>query len=171
MKYTTEVIINGLSRNKDILKDLLFDLKEEIYLWKPYPEKWCLLEIVCHLYDEEREDFRARTKHVLETPTETLTPIDPQGWVEHRNYIREDYSNKLDNFLAEREHSIKWLRTLTNAQWDNTYDHPKLGKLTAKMFLCNWLAHDYLHIRQIVKVKYGYLQQLSNEDLNYAGNW
>lgn len=171
MKYTTEVIINGLSDNRIILKDLLFDLKEEIFLWKPYSEKWCLLEIVCHLYDEEREDFRARTRHVLETPTEPLAPIDPQGWVEDRNYIKEDYGEKLNNFLTEREHSIKWLQTLSNQQWDNAYEHPKFGKMTAKMFLCNWVAHDYLHIRQIVKLKYDYLKQLSNEDLNYAGNW
>ncbi len=43
--------------------------------------------------------------------------------------------------------------------------------MTAKMFLSNWLAHDYLHIRQITKLKYDYLKQLTNEDLNYAGNW
>jgi hypothetical protein len=140
-------------------------------MWKPNPEKWCLLEIVCHLYDEEREDFRARTKHTLETPNAPLPPIDPQGWVEARNYLQQNYHDKLNNFLTERELSVIWLQTLSNAKWDNAYEHPKLGRMTAKMFLANWLAHDYLHIRQITKVKFDYLKQLTNEDLSYAGNW
>jgi hypothetical protein len=169
MNYTE--VIRGLSGNRNVFKDLLLDLTEEIYLWKPNPEKWCLLEIVCHLYDEEREDFRARTRHVLETPAEPLPPIDPQGWVESRSYIQQNYRDKLNNFLTEREQSIKYLQTLSNPKWDNAYEHSKFGKMTAKMFLSNWLAHDYLHIRQITKLKYDYLKQLTNEDLNYAGDW
>jgi hypothetical protein len=73
--------------------------------------------------------------------------------------------------LAEREQSVKWLQSLTNPKWDNVHEHSKFGKMTAKMFLSNWLAHDYLHIRQITKLKYDYLKQLTNEDLDYAGNW
>jgi hypothetical protein len=164
-------IINGLKGNRNVFKELLQDLKEEQYLWKSSPEKWCLLEIVCHLFDEEREDFRARTKHLLETPSEKLPSIDPQGWVETRSYLQQSYADKLKDFLIEREQSVKWLQTLSNPKWKNTYEHPVLGKMTAEMFLANWLAHDYLHIRQITKLKYDYLKNLSNEDLNYAGNW
>src|SRR5690606_16045601 len=152
-------IINGLSDNRNAFKDLLFGVKEDMYLWKPNPEKWCLLEIVCHLYDEEREDFRTRTRHVLETPTAPLPPIDPQGWVEARAYIQQNYRDKVNIFLAEREQSINWLQSLSNPKWDNAYEHPKFGKMTAKMFLSNWLAHDYLHFRQITKLKYDYRKQ------------
>lgn len=169
MNYTK--IINGLSENSTVFKELLSGLTEEMYLWKPAPEKWSLLEIVCHLYDEEKEDFRARTIHTLETPTAPLPPIDPQGWVKARNYLQQNYHDKLNNFLTEREQSVKWLLNLSNAKWDNAYEHPKFGKMTAKMFLSNWLAHDYLHIRQITKLKYDYLKYLTNEDLSYAGNW
>jgi hypothetical protein len=166
-----EEVVKGLSDNSNVFKELLSDLTDEVFLWKPNQEKWCLLEIVCHLYDEEREDFRARTKHVLETPTEPLPQIDPQGWVETRNYIQQNYHDKLTNFLEEREKSIEWLKGLSNPNWENAYEHPKFGKMTAKMFLSNWLAHDYLHIRQIIKLKYDYLKKLTDEDLNYAGNW
>lgn len=169
MNYTK--IINGLSENQTVFKSLLIDLTEETYVWKPNPEKWCVLEIVCHLYDEEREDFRARVKHTLETPTGPLPPIDPQGWVKTRNYMQQNYSDTLNDFLKEREQSIKWLQGLQNPKWDNAYEHPKFGKMTAKMFLSNWLAHDYLHMRQIIKLKFDYLKQLTGEDLSYAGNW
>lgn len=164
-------IVSGLSENRRVFKELLADVTEELYLWKPNSENWCLLEIVCHLYDEEREDFRTRTRHVLETPTAPLPPIDPQGWVESRNYIQQNYRDRLNDFMTEREQSVTWLQSLSDPQWDNAYEHSRNGKMTAKMFLSNWLAHDYLHIRQITKLKYEYLQQMTNEDLNYAGNW
>lgn len=169
MKYA-EIIIE-LSQSSHVFKGLLFGLPEETYLWRPSPEKWCLLEIVCHLYDEEREDFRARTKQILETPKEPFLAIDPQGWVKARNYLQQNYRDKLKDFLDEREQSVRWLQNLSDPKWDNAYEHPKFGKMTAKMFLSNWLAHDYFHIRQIIKLKYDYLRQLTNEDLSYAGNW
>lgn len=169
MDYTK--IINGLSENRIVFKYLLSGLGKEMYLWKPNPEKWCLLEVVCHLYNVEREDFRVRTKHVLDTPTAALPPINPGGWVDMSNYMQQNYLDKLNDFLSERAQSIKWLYSLHNPNWDNSCEHPKFGKMTAGMFLSNWLAHDYLHIRQITKLKYDYLKQLTNEDLSYAGNW
>ena len=66
---------------------------------------------------------------------------------------------------------MEWLMNLDNPQWDNYYEHPKFGKMSAKLFFTNWLAHDYLHIRQILKLKFDYLKFISKEDLNYAGNW
>lgn len=146
-------------------------LTEEEYLWKSNFDKWCLLEIICHLYDEEREDFRARIRHVLETPTKPLPQFDPTEWVKERNYIDKNYTETIDKFLDERQKSIKWLNSLSNPEWENAYIHPKFGKMTAKMFLSNWLAHDYLHIRQIIKLKFDYLKGLSDETLNYAGDW
>ncbi len=166
-----EYIINELHRNSSVFENLLKNINKKDYLYKTNPEKWCLLEILCHLHDEEREDFRARVKHTLKTPAEPLPSIDPVGWVESRKYIQSDYSESLNKFLKEREQSVKWLQSLSNPKWDNYYTHPKFGKMTANMFLSNWLAHDYLHIRQILKLKFDLLKKLTSEDLNYAGNW
>ncbi len=164
-------IIEELARNRAVFKGLLSGLTDKEYLWKRLPEKWSLLEIICHLYDEEREDFRARTRHVLEKPEELLPSIDPQGWVQERAYNQQDFSETLDKFLKERQQSIVWLKSLKSPKWDNAYSHPKFGQMTAKMFLSNWLAHDYLHIRQILNLKFEYLQQHTGETLTYAGTW
>ncbi len=59
-------VVEQLQKNKLILKELFKDENEDLFIWKQTPEKWCLLEILCHLYDEEREDFRFRTKWVLD---------------------------------------------------------------------------------------------------------
>ncbi|NNJ82171.1 MAG: DinB family protein [Flavobacteriaceae bacterium] len=164
-------IIRELSRNRNVFKELLTGLKQEEYLWKSQPEKWCLLEVICHLHDEEREDFRTRTRLVLENPETPLPPIYPVGWVQERKYIEQDFENMLGNFLKEREMSVVWLKSLTSPKWDNAYQHPKFGPMTAKLYLSNWLAHDYMHIRQINRIRFEYLQQWTGEPLTYAGNW
>jgi len=164
-------IIEQLAKNKTIFQNLLKVENEELVLWKQAHEKWCLLDIACHLLDEEIYDFKFRTQWVLEKPNQTLPPIDPIGWVTNHDYINQDYSTTINKFLDERENSILWLQSLKNPNWNLFFEHTKLGTLTAKHFLTNWLAHDYLHIKQILKLKYDYLKYKSGENLDYAGIW
>lgn len=164
-------IIHELDRNGRVFESLFRGLGKIEYLWKPEPDSWCLLQVLCHLYDEEREDFRARTEHVLTGSDSPLPPIDPVGWVESRNYMRQDFDSKLGGFLIERRQSVDWLLSLENPNWKNSYKHPIFGKMTAQMLLANWLAHDYFHIRQISRIKYAYLEKKFGENLSYAGEW
>ncbi len=169
--FDHQAIVKELERNKGVFEQLLKNKNPEEYLWRPAPDKWNLLEIVCHLYDEEREDFRARVRHVLETPDSPMPPINPVGWVLERDYAGQEYVAMLDKLLEERHQSLAWLNSLISPQWENVYQHPNLGPLSAKKFLTNWLAHDYLHFRQINRYNYGFLQHQTMEDLSYAGEW
>ena len=45
--------------------------------WKPDPDSWSILEVLNHLLDEEREDFRVRLDYTLHRPGEPWPPIDP----------------------------------------------------------------------------------------------
>lgn len=164
-------IITELGRNKSLFKSLLFDMNKEEYLWKPNVSKWCALEVVCHLIDEEVEDFRARVQLQLECAGKTPQHINPEGWVQDRGYIKRNFKEQVDIFLEERTQSLAWLKSLKSPNWDNYYVHPKYGNLSAGFFLTNWLAHDYLHIRQLTKLKYDYMAQISTEKYRYAGKW
>ena len=164
-------VIEQLEKNKTVFQNLLKDENENMVLWKQTPEKWCLLEIVCHLVDEECYDFRFRAKWCHEHPNQIPPSIDPVGWVTKHDYIHQDYKVKLKQFLEEREHSVTWLQSLNDVNWDNTFQHPQLGTMSARLFMANWLAHDYLHIKQILRLKYDYLNHELGENLNYAGIW
>jgi hypothetical protein len=166
-----EHLIKELERNVPVFASLLQGLSTELVQWRPAPEKWNLLEIVCHLHDEEIDDFRTRVKQTLEDPMVTPPSIDPEGWVISRNYAGQDYEKVLESFLTERRASLEWLRSLQHPNWKHTWQHPRLGPLSAGLLLENWVAHDYLHIRQILQRKYGYLTHLSGENLHYAGEW
>jgi DinB superfamily len=164
-------IILKLEKNSAIFRDLLEGLPRDEYLWKYDEAKWCLLEIVCHLYDEEREDFSTRLSYALESSFEPPPRIDPVIWVKERNYIKQDFSTMLNKFLDERKKSVGWLSTISTSLWNNSFNHAILGNVSAEFFLANWLAHDYLHIRQILRLKYWHLKISSDEDLKYAGEW
>jgi len=167
----TDEIIRHLEDNQFVFKSLLNGKQPEEYNFRPDESSWSLLEIISHLHDEEREDFRTRVKNTLESPNLTPPSIDPVGWVKQRDYAGQNFEEKLNAFLIERDASIEWLKSLNDAKWDNVYVHPTAGKFTAYSFLTNWLAHDYHHIRQINRRLYEYLKDRSGVSLAYAGDW
>ncbi len=166
----TNYIIDALERHAGAFEAAFRNAPVAERTFRTAPGKWNLHEIICHLHDEEREDFRTRVKHILDGRQDPMPPIDPPGWVKERDYEGQPYDDVLDRFIAERRQSVAWLRGLQAPAWDHTYRHPKFGEWTADFLLANWLAHDYLHLRQISRVKYLYLKSLSG-GLDYAGDW
>jgi len=166
-----EQIIRQLEANKAVFEGLLTQKEETAIRWKPDPSSWSLLEIICHLYDEEREDFRTRVLNALLTPENHPPSIDPVGWITARQYADQNYGQKVKDFLSERTSSVAQLKSIKNPVWENVYVHPRIGPISAYRFLANWLAHDYHHIRQINRRLYEYLKFSSGEDLGYAGDW
>lgn len=167
-------ITNLLEKNKSTFAGLLLSLPPAETEWRPAPDKWNLLEVVCHLRDEEVEDFRTRTQFCLELPkkvTEGLfpPPFDPTKWVTERKYAEDNYVMAVAAFLNERTASIDWLRSLDNPDWERGYVHKEAGLMKAEYFLTNWLAHDYLHLQQILRLKLGMLKVQADGDLQYAG--
>jgi len=161
-----------LGRTPAVVIVLTDRLPEELMRWKPAPARWSLLEVVNHLADEEVLDFRARIELTLRAPKEPWPSIDPQSWVVSRQYNDQSPKESLDRFLAERKKSLDWLRMLKDARWNNVHEHPKLGTMSARMLLSNWVAHDLLHVRQIVRLHYDWLaERAAPIKLDYAGPW
>ena len=161
-----------LTRTGRAIEELVRDLSSEEVRWKPDPERWSILEILCHLLDEEREDFRQRIDYTLHRPGEPWPGIDPQGWVSKRRYAERDLEETVRAFRQERARSVVWLKELGEPAWDASYQHPRAGTLRAGDLMASWLAHDLLHIRQIVRMQYDYLDRMtSGYGPAYAGRW
>jgi len=163
-------IIEHLHVNGDVFKYLFKGVSDEQARWKPGEDRWSLLEVINHLYDEEREDFRKRLELVLNNPEDPWPPIDPEGWVDQRNYNDRNLKQSLRNFFNEREKSLLWLDTLDRPDWQATYCHPKMGPMSAELILANWLAHDLFHIRQVTDLHFAYLtERVKPVSLDYSG--
>jgi hypothetical protein len=161
-----------LTANVETVAAMVRGVPEAQARWKPTPEAWSILEVVCHLGDEEREDFRQRIDYILHRPGEKWPPIQPEAWVTARSYNERDVTAMLDDFLREREESLRWLRTLQDAPWERVVTHPSGGEVRAIDMLAAWVAHDHLHIRQLNELHWQFLAgQVSPESLDYAGGW
>lgn len=166
-----EYFIDRFSKNRGVFESLIQGVSLEQVRWKPSPDKWSMLEVVNHLYDEEREDFRQRVELVLADPAQPWPPIDPRGWVNTRGYNEREPDASLNNFLAEREKSLTWLGTLSEPNWQNSNEGPN-GTLTAGDLLASWLAHDFLHIRQLARLHWQYVGAIAEPyQTAYGGPW
>jgi hypothetical protein len=170
MKFTE--IYQELVNSTEVIRALTANVSQEEAQFKPTPETWSMLEVVCHLYDEEREDFREHLDFVLHRQgKETWKAIDPQGWVTFRRYNEQNFIEMQTRFFEERQKSLDWLIDFSEADWEITSATP-FGTITAGDILVSWAAHDNLHIRQLVELKRFQIEQTSQPySPRYAGDW
>lgn len=159
----TESLLARLSGFNTALPALISHVSPEDVRWKPADGAWSILEIVCHLADEEAEDFRPRLQSTLEDPTKAWKPIDPEAAATDRKYNDSDMAESLSRFTRERSSSIDWLQANLDRIGESAnqaYDHPQIGPISVGELFAAWVAHDQLHIRQIAKR----LHQLTQRD-------
>ena len=165
-------MITALEDAGNYLPTLVKNISDEDARWKPPSQNWSILEIVCHLVDEEKEDFRQRIKLTLEDPSQEWPSINPELWAVDRRYCDRDFEEAVAQFKSERSASVSWLKSLTEPNWFETYDHPHLGKIRAGDLLVSWVAHDQLHVRQIAKRRFEMINRDSGDfNFEYAGDW
>ncbi len=167
-------IIDRLERFPAALRAAALTPSPEDARFKPAPEHWSVLEVICHVADEETEDFRARLKATL--AGEPWPPLELDRVAEKRGYNARDLAAELARFERDRAESIAWLRSLLArtppVDWHTAHQHPKFGPIKAGDLLASWAAHDALHLRQIAKR----LHNLASRDgdgfaIKYAGDW
>jgi hypothetical protein len=162
---------HALYQNGQRIYFLLEDLPMEQARWKPDDHSWSILEVVNHLLDEEREDFRVRLDITINKPDQTWPAIDPERWVLEREYNSREFETSLKAFMAERQASLDWLDTLVEPDWDTVY-HAPFGPIRAGDLFASWVAHDLLHMRQLIELSRAQsLQAAEPYQTKYAGPW
>ena len=166
-----DFIIGQLKMNAESIASLVRYVSDDQARWKPDANAWSILEVINHLLDEEREDFRVRLDAILFQPVEQWPQIDPEGWVVERQYNNRDLQESLDNYLAERKSSLRWLNALERSDWKQEFSAP-FGSIRAGDMLVSWATHDQLHLRQLIELHRAYLELRSEPyRLDYAGQW
>ncbi|HEX9189827.1 MAG TPA: DinB family protein [Vicinamibacteria bacterium] len=137
-----------LARLPGLLHGLLDGLDLATWGARPAPGEWAPVEIVCHLRDEEVEDFGARVGAVLEARAR-VSPIDPERWAEERGYRRADPGAALAALCDARAASVTSLAAIAPARLRGVVELPGGGRLSGLDLLAAWVAHDRLHLAQL----------------------
>jgi len=137
-----------LARLPGVLGGWLGDLDAASASARPIPGEWAPIEVLCHLRDEETEDFGARLRALLDGATE-LSPIDPERWVDERHYRDSKLDEVLRDLKAKREASLDFLASVDPERLEAALSHGRLGRLSGLDVLAAWVAHDRLHLAQL----------------------
>ena len=112
--------------------------------------RWSPLEILAHIEEEERRDFRVRARLAVEgRPFEERHRIDPPAWVVSNRYNERDPREVLDAFARERADSVAWIGTLDAPALERTIEIPGVGVMRCADFIAAWRVHDLLTARQL----------------------
>lgn len=150
--------------NAQRIRALTEGVSDEQARLKPTPDSWSILEVVNHLLDVEQGDFRPFLDLALHRPDEPRPKIASQA-------NERDLGESLQAFVAARKASLAWLRSLSSPDWEATYQAP-WGPIRAGDIFAAWVAHDLLHMRQLVELHWAYtVRQVEPYSVEYAGDW
>lgn len=147
-KVLLAAVRRDLARLPAALDALLSELDDAMWRSRPAPNEWSPVEIVCHLRDEETEDFGARVRVVAEGRA-TFVPIDPERWASERKYREDDPRAALVALKQRRRDNLAFLVLVDPARLTGVVDHPKLGAMSGLDLVAAWVTHDRLHLAQL----------------------
>ena len=164
--------IRQLRANAAAVRALVEGISAEQAQWKPDADSWSMREVMEHLYNEERLDFRQHLKEMLSDPPQPWGRFNPEAYLSIKSC-----GHGLEGFLVERQASIEWLTALQDVDWDVTIEAvfgPEDEKLIfhAGDVLLSWAEHDILHLRQMIELHHAWNEnQAAPYSLQYAGGW
>ena len=131
-----------------VLDALLAGLDDVTARTRPAAAEWSPVEIVCHLRDEETEDFGARLRVLVEGAGEFVR-IDPERWAEERRYREANLAEALEAFRDRRRRSLELLASVAPDTLSASRSHGRLGRLSGRDLVAAWVAHDRIHLAQL----------------------
>ncbi len=85
----------------------------------------------------------------------TLRAINPRTWIEHTDYLEQEFGRSLRAFARQRKHLLKVLGPLPPQAWSRSATVTGAGKPLERtmLFYGQWLAgHERTHLRQIERI-------------------
>ena len=138
-------ILHQMTANAEAIRALVQAFPDKHALWKPTPETWAMKDVMEHVYNEERIDFRMHLKEMFGESPQARVYVPVKGC-----------RQALEDFLSERKVSIEWLQALQSPDWEITkqlnFGPNETMTIRADEMLLSWIEHDYLHMRQMVEL-------------------
>jgi hypothetical protein len=148
-----EEILGILRSTSERLRTITGDLSTEAHTWKPSPEKWSMIENVCHLRDIEQEGYNVRIERIANEDTPILPDINGQQLAIDRQYNQQDLRAALDAFDSARTKSIELVTSYPEATLSRVGTFEDFGDMTLAGLLEVMCDHDKGHLADMEKVR------------------
>ncbi len=120
----------------------------------PAPGEWCVKEVLGHLIESEGRGFAGRIRFILSAGDRAGEGLKLEGWdqeivARERNDCARDGAALVAEFDRMRAESVKLAAGLSAADLARGGSH-RVGFLTVRDLLHEWVHHDRNHMRQML---------------------
>lgn len=118
--------------------------------WQPTPDEWSANQCLGHIIEADRRGFAGRIARILETDG-----VIEHGWDQRAVALeRADNDRTADAIIAEfvagRDPAIELVRSIRATDLGRFAEHDRVGRISVRDLLHEWLFHDRNHLRQIL---------------------
>lgn len=129
-------------------------LPEPALVFHPAPGEWCVKEVLGHLIESEGRGFAGRIRFILAAGDKAGEGLTLEGWdqeivARERNDCARDGAALMAEFDRMRADSVKLAAGLSAADLAKGGSH-RVGFLTVRDLLHEWVHHDRNHLRQML---------------------
>lgn len=136
-------LVERLARQAEDVRRLTSGLDDTQLATRTIPERWSLLELVCHMR-RVQQVFEGRLQAMLAEEEPALPAYSPDNDSEFERMAARPASEVRADFLRERDHFNARLRELSPAEWHRRGRHPAYPHYDVH-FLVEYLAHHEAH--------------------------
>jgi hypothetical protein len=125
-------------------------LSDDDARWHPAPGEWCVNEVLGHLIESEKRGFFGRITRTLEQGGQFEQPWDQIAVARERRDCERMAASLFMEWMGIRRRSVEMVRGLRPEQLDRTCTHGKVGELSVRDLLHEWVHHDRNHTKQLL---------------------
>ena len=140
-----------LEQTPIVLEKILFAAPDDVWGWKPAPDRWSISEVLAHLAEVETV-FQTRARKIVEEKEPFVESYDQNVAYAAGKYSGGKPREHLRRFCHERDRTLSMLRYLPVEAAQRAANHAEIGRFTLGELLHEWAFHDLGHIRQVAEL-------------------
>ena len=121
---------------------------QEMWQFRPTPDRWTIHEIIIHITDSEANSY-IRCRRLIAEPGSTVLGYDEVKWGRDLDYHSQSIEEALELFKWLRHKSYTLIRDLPESVWANTVTHTQDGLIQMDDWLHTYERHIPEHLVQM----------------------
>jgi hypothetical protein len=123
----------------------------EMWQYRSPVELWTIHEVLVHIADSEANSF-IRLRRLIAEPGSAVMGYDENVWARQLDYHAQSTDDALQLFRWLRHNSFLLLKSLPQAAWGNSIQHPENGPMTMDDWLEVYARHVSDHVAQMTRI-------------------